>query len=412
MSEPIIIVGASHAGISCADQLRKNGFSGDIDVIDRLDGLPLERPPLSKSYLETGADEAARFHLRPAEWFEKNRISLITGRSVVAIDPSNRSITLDDQTEKTFDKLVLATGATPRELGQAAGLKNVFMLRDCEDARRLRENITKQGSAVVIGGGYIGLEVAASLTMAGMKVELLEMADRLLPRVASLPISEFFEKTHRQHGVIIHTSNGCGNILQEGGEFTGVRLANNTILHADLLIVGIGVLPQTELAMGANLETHNGIVVDKRMQTSDPNIFAIGDVARRHHTLVRIESVDNAQTSAAAAAAAICNKPGPAIKSPWFWSEQFNVKLQSVGVIPSSTGSTCFVVRKGKREGGFSVWSYDESEHLAAVEAVGDAASYALGKKCLDSGLSPNVEMIADPGFDLRSYVSQYSVGI
>ena len=406
MSEPIIIVGASHAGISCADQLRKNGFSGGIDIIDRLDGLPLERPPLSKSYLKTGADEAARFHLRPAEWFEKNRISLITGRSVVAIDPSNRSITLDDQTDRTFDKLVLATGATPRELAPTAGLERVFMLRDGEDARCLRENIVKQNRAVVIGGGYIGLEVAASLIRAGMRVDLVEMAKRLLPRVASLPISEFFEQTHRQHGVTIHVGNGCRDILQEAGRFSGIRLANNRIIHADLLIVGIGVLPRTELAIGANLEAQNGIVVDQRMQTSDPNIFAIGDVARRSDTSVRNESVDNAQTSAAAAAAAICNKPAPVMKSPWFWSDQFNVKLQSVGVVPPSVGGTPSVVRRGKREGSFSVWSYDESGHLAAVEAVGDAASYALGKKCLDSGLSPPVEMIGNPHFDVRWFVA------
>ncbi|MDC3234951.1 FAD-dependent oxidoreductase [Candidatus Puniceispirillum sp.] len=406
MSDSIIIVGASHAGIACAEQLRANGFSGKIQLIDRLSGVPLERPPLSKGFLQADGSDDKRFLLRQSDWFTSHEITLIDGREVTAIDPETKQLQLDDGQCRRYDKLVLATGAFPRQLDDARNLQNVFVLRHAKNAYELRTAIKGRQNAVVIGGGYIGLEVAASLSKAGMQVDVIEMAERLLARVASPDISAFFANLHENNDVGIHTGAIKQQILQKDGVFSGIQLNDDRIIEAELLLVGIGVLPDLGVAADAGLSTGDGIIVDKMMQSSVADIYAIGDVALLDGARPRIESVDNAQNTAARAAAAICGSSQPPKAAPWFWSEQFDARLQSAGIVPQEAAAVQYVLRPGKREGGLSVWSYDVHGKLAAIEAVRDPAAYMLGKKCLDLGLSPPSSDIGNADFDLKDFVA------
>ena len=406
MSDSIIIVGASHAGIACAEQLRANGFSGQIQLIDRLSGVPFERPPLSKGFLQADGSEDKKFLLRRSDWFTSHEITLIDGREVIAIDPETKQLQLDDGQCCRYDKLVLATGAFPRQLDDANNLQNVFVLRHAKNAYELRTAMKGRKNAVVIGGGYIGLEVAASLTKAGMQVDVIEMAERLLARVASPDISAFFANLHENNDVGIHTGAINQEILQKDGVFSGIQLNDDRVINAELLFVGIGVLPDLGVAADAGLNTGDGIIVDGMMQSSVADIYAIGDVALLDGAMSRIESVDNAQNTAARAAAAICGSNQPPKAAPWFWSEQFDARLQSAGIVPQEAPAVQYVVRPGKREGGLSVWSYDVHGKLAAIEAVRDPAAYMLGKKCLDLGLSPPPSDIGNADFDLKGFVA------
>jgi NADPH-dependent 2,4-dienoyl-CoA reductase/sulfur reductase-like enzyme len=405
MSENIIIIGASHAGISCAEQLRHLGFSGAITLIERQSGAPLERPPLSKSYLVSQAADDDKFLLRRPEWYEKFQVTMIDGMAVTQIDPAAHQLQLADGQTMAYGKLVLATGAVPRQLRPAAGLGGVHVLRNPDDAAALRNAMQTTTTAVVIGGGYIGLEAAASFAKAGLEVHVIEAADRLLARVASPDMSAFFMALHQHHGVQIHIGTAGTDIHHHDGHFNGVILANGQHIAAELLVVGIGVTPDSALAEAAGAATGNGILVDRHMRTTIDDIYAIGDVALIDGAVLRIESVHNAQDTAARAAADMTKTPLPENSIPWFWSEQYDVRLQSAGIVPVSSASVQYAVRPGKREGGLSVWSYDQGQ-LVAVEVVRDPAAYVLGKKCLENNMSPAPSQIIDPAFDLKQFIN------
>ena len=430
----VIVVGASHAGVGVVDALRRAGFAGAITLIDRLRGLPMERPPLSKVFLlgtpavgpDSDAGDAA-YLLRKPDWYAANDITFIGGTEVTAIDPAGRIITLGDGQTRAYDALVLATGASPRLLPAAAGMDGVHVLRSPDDASRLRAAMQHAKTAIVIGGGYIGLEAAASLRKAGCEVHVIEMAERLLARVASPEVSRFFHELHTSNGVHVHLGMGVKTIASDAGQFTGVTLADvtgsdgtgsdgtgsgETMLPAELLLVGIGVSPEMTLAEIAGIACGNGVLVGPDMQTNCPGIYAVGDVALAEAlapqikgTAIRVESVHNAQDSAARAAAAITNSVMPAAQAPWFWSEQYGTRLQSAGIVPPAEATVQQVVRPGKREGGQSVWSFDGAQ-LCAIEAMSDPAGYMLGKKCLDLGRSPRPEDVADVNFDLKAFVA------
>jgi NADPH-dependent 2,4-dienoyl-CoA reductase/sulfur reductase-like enzyme len=403
----IIVIGASHAGIAFTDAMRRNGFTGALTLIDRLDGVPLERPPLSKAFLAANPEDDGRFVLRKPDWFASNDIELIGGCDVTSVDPESRLVRAGDGRVHAYDRLVLATGATPRRLAGTEGLSGVFELRHPGDASRLRAAADQAGSVVVVGGGYIGLEVAATLAKSGKKVTIVEAAPRLLARVASPPISDFFAHLHSDAGSRVITGAALASVKSEGGAVRGVTLEDGQQLAADMLVVGIGVVPEMSLAMAAGAETDNGILVDDGMETTVAGIHAIGDSALRRgspHGL-RIESVHNAQDSAERAAAAIAGHEPPADQAPWFWSEQFDVRLKSAGIVPAAGDTVRHVQRAGKREGGFSVWSYAD-DGLRAVEAVRDPAGYMLGKNCLEKGLSPTPAEAGDPAFDLKAFVA------
>ncbi len=409
----VVIVGASHAGIACAEALRQNGFDGGITMIERLPGLPLERPPLSKTFLGADPSDDARFAFRAADWFESRSISLRSGLMVTGIDADARRLSTDDGRIFEYGQLVLATGATPRRLPSTEGLSGVFELRHPGDARAIRDALAHYRNAVIVGGGYIGLEVAASLVKRGVTVSVIEAADRVLPRVASPPISAFFDSRHRESGVDLHIGDGVADILSNGTAFAGVRCTGGAKIKADMLVVGIGVTPETELATMAGCATGNGILVGADMATNIDGIYAIGDGALITENAapaigpspLRIESVHNAQDSGARAAATINGHQPPPHQAPWFWSEQYDVRLQSAGIVPAAANDVVYVRRPGKREPGFSVWTV-ASGNFCAVEAVQDPAGYMLGKKCLERGLSPDPAQIADPNFDMKSFVA------
>ena len=403
----VIVIGASHAGISFVDAMRRNGFDGELVLLDALAGQPLERPPLSKAFLAAEGDDDGRFALRKPDWFADNDIELIDGCRVTAIHPDAQQVDTASGERMSFDRLVLAMGATPRRLAAAQGMDGVFELRHPDDAARLRAAATEASSAIVIGGGYIGLEVAATLAKSGKDITVIEAAPRLLARVASPPISSFFATLHADAGTTVVTDAGVEDIAAADGAFSHVKLSDSRRLSADMLIVGIGVTPETALAGQAGIETGNGIPVDAGMQTSVPGIYAIGDGAlQRCNTHgVRIESVHNAQDSAERAAAAINGHPPPADQAPWFWSEQFGLRLQSAGIVPAAGDDVVHLRRPGKRGDGFSIWSF-RGDGLCAVEAVGDPAGYMLGKTCLEKGLSPPHGSVTDAAFDMKAFVA------
>ena len=410
MTSNIVIIGASHAGVSFADAMRSNGFDGALTLIDRQAGTPMERPPLSKAFLLEDQDsQNAAFMLRSADWYVANNITLKMGADVAAIDPVAKALSLADGTAISYDKLVLATGAVPRMLPSASGLDNVFMLRQPDDAAALKQAAQSAKSAIIVGGGYIGLEVAASLRKRGLEVSVVEAADRLLARVASPPVASFIGDLHHAHDVSVHTAAGIASIADNKGVFTGVTLTDGRELSADMLVVGIGVTPDSQLAQMAHIETasndNGAILVDRMMRTSNPDILAIGDVALQRDHALRIESVHNAQDSAARAVAGLLDVPLPIDQAPWFWSDQYDAKLQSAGIVPSGADDLTHVTRPGKREGGMSVWTYRGSR-LLAVEAIRDPAGYMLGKKCLEAEISPDPDQIGDPAFDLKALLA------
>jgi NADPH-dependent 2,4-dienoyl-CoA reductase/sulfur reductase-like enzyme len=400
----IVVVGASHAGISFVEQMRKHGFTGSLTLIDRQKGGPMERPPLSKSFLLEATDKInPMFLLKRGKWYKEQKINLKHGMNVTKINVSAQNIMLSNGEQLEFDKLVLATGAVPRSLPSTDGLSNVYVLRQPDDATAIRTTARSVSSAVIIGGGYIGLEVAASLRQMGLEVSVIEMADRLLARVASPPIAKLLNELHAEHGVSVYTGVSVDKIKNSSGQFTGVTLADGTVLSGDMLIVGIGVIPDSELAQQAGVETERddggAILVNSSMQTSNPNIIAMGDVALQRGHSLRIESVHNAQDTAARAAAAIMSKAPPRDQAPWFWSDQYDANLQSAGIVPTGDTDIYQVMRPGENDKSVSFWSYRDKK-LIAVEAVRDSKSFMLGKKCLENNFSPNPKTICDPDYD------------
>ena len=402
----IIIIGASHAGLSCAERLRQHGFEGEITIFDREEGLPLQRPPLSKTYLkaEKGASEDM-FLLRKSDWFEVFDIDFQPGCDVTAIDRNAQLIELADGRREGYSELVIAAGASPRQLPvMGSDAQGVFVLRVAREARAIRAHVANAKKAVVIGGGYIGLEAAASLTAAGVEVQIVEMAPRLLARVASPPLSDYCAELHRHNDVQIHCGVGVDNILcDRDGHCSGVVLSDGRTLDADMVLAGIGVTPETKLAEQAGLAVSNGVLVSAHYQTEAAHIWAIGDVARAPDlSEIRIESIHHAQFSASLAAAAITASEMPPVEAWWFWSDQYDVKFQMAGLVPTSSEKLVTITRKGRRENSLSVWSWLDG-CLVAVEAANDGQAYMIGKKCLEAGTHPDPQDIADPEFSLKS---------
>jgi len=403
----IIVIGASHAGISFVDQMRKYGFGGSITLIDRQKGGPMERPPLSKAFLlETSDQVNPMFLLRRGKWYKEQKIDLKHGINVTKLDASAQTVVLSNGDQLEFDKLVLATGALPRSLPSTEELSNVFVLRQPDDAVAIRTIARNVKSAVIIGGGYIGLEVAASLRQMGLGVSVIEMADRILARVASPPVAQLLNDLHVEKGVSIYTGVNVDKITKNDGEFSGVTLADGRVLSGDMLIVGIGVIPDSELARRAGIETERpdggAILVNGSMQTSNPNIIAMGDVALLRGESLRIESVHNAQDMATRAAAAIMGEAPPEDQAPWFWSDQYDANLQSVGIVPTLDEDIYQIIRPGENNTSVSFWSYRDQE-LVAVESIRNSKNFMLGKKCLERNFSPSPELICDPNYDPNS---------
>lgn len=403
----IVIIGAGQAGVQTAEALRSSGYEGSITMLgDEADG-PYHRPPLSKAWL-AGDMEAAQLVMRAPEMLARKHIELRTGVTVTGIDRAAKRVLLADGTTLPYSGLLLATGSTPRRLplpgGDAAG---VLALRSKSDANAMAERmalcIEKNLPVVVIGGGFIGLEVAATARKKGLAVTVLEAAPRLLGRVLAPKLSDWYAELHRSHGVnLVFDARIAALNVGADGAVTGVQMADGTVHPAGLVVVGIGVNANDQLAQAAGLECDRGIVVDGCGRTSDPAIVAAGDCTARRlpdGSLLRLESVQNATEQGKSAAAALLGQDRPFTATPWFWSDQYDKKLQMAGL---STGADQWAVRGDMAANSFSVYHF-KGEQLLAVDSVNAAKEHLQARKLLDAGVSPTLAQAADTGFDLGS---------
>ena len=394
-----VVVGAGQAGAALVAKLRAGGFEGQITLIGEEPAPPYQRPPLSKAYLlgEMGLD---RLYLRPEEFYADKGITLRLGQKVTAIDPEVRSISLGDEVLH-YDELALTTGSTPRRLPSAIGgdLPGVFTVRTLADVDAMREACQPGKRVVIIGGGYIGLEAAAVAAKLGLTATVVEMAPRILQRVASPETSGYFRDLHRAHGVRILEGVGLERLLGED-HVTGARLTSGEEIACDFVIAGVGILPVTDLAEAAGCALENGIRTDEQGRTSVPHIWAAGDCASFPHKggRLRLESVGNAIDQAELVAenmlSAQAGGAGKAYEAkPWFWSDQYDCKLQIAGL---NTGYDRIITRRG--EGAVSFWYY-AGETLLAVDAMNDPRAYMVGKRLIEAGRSPDpvsVETLPD----------------
>ncbi|MBF9034793.1 FAD-dependent oxidoreductase [Rhodobacterales bacterium HKCCE2091] len=394
----VVIVGGGQAGSAAAAALRSGGFAGGITLIGEEHVPPYQRPPLSKAYL-LGDMELARLFLRPEAWYAEHDIALRLDTRVDAIDREDRVVIAGGKA-LPYDHLVLALGAVPRRLpgaigGELAGVHTVRTLRDVDE---MEPAIRPGAKALIVGGGYIGLEAAAVCAGKGMEVTLIEAAPRILQRVACPETADYFRDLHQRHGVTIREGVGLDRLIGEG-HVTGAVLADGTELDVDLVVAGIGITPATELAEAAGLEIDNGIATDSHGRTSDPAIWAAGDCASFpcKGERIRLESVGNAIDQAEAVAKNILGADAPYEAKPWFWSDQYDVKLQIAGL---HKGYDRIVVR-GEGEAR-SHWYY-AGDVLVAVDAMNDSRAYMVGKRLIEMGKTPTPEAVADPATELKA---------
>lgn len=405
MAAPIILVGGGQASASCAAKLRALGYDGPLILIGDEPAAPYQRPPLSKKYV-SGELALERLFIRPLSWYAEQNIDLRLGARVAALHPADHRLVLADGSDLTYAKLLLATGSRPRRLPAAIGgdLANVFTIRDLAHADAIAPALKPGARLLVIGGGYIGLEAAAVAAQKGLDVTVIEMADRILQRVAAAPTSDFFRALHQGRGVKILEATGLAELTGTDNRLTGARLKDGTVLPADLAIVGIGILPNDDLARDAGIAIESGILVDGQCRTDAPDVFAAGDCAvfpwRDQRT--RLESVQNAIDQGEHAAACLLGVAEDYDPKPWFWSDQYDVKLQIAGL---NRGYDSTVLRPGKRPLSQSIW-YFRGDALIAIDAMNDALAYALGKKMLESGKPVSKAAIADPATDLKVLAS------
>jgi 3-phenylpropionate/trans-cinnamate dioxygenase ferredoxin reductase component len=398
---PVIIVGAGHAGFQLAASLRQNGFSERIALVNDEGHLPYQRPPLSKAYLKgTGGPDTLMF--RPEKFYHDQNVDLIADR-VASIDRVARKVLLASGASLDYGHLVLATGARNRLLDiPNANLDGVRYLRTLDDSEALRHRIASGQHVIVIGAGFIGLEFAATARAKGLEVDVVELGARVMARAVTAEISEFSQSQHAAAGIRIHFGVQVTSIESDGGAVTGVSLSDGRHLPADLVVVGVGVLPNVELAAEAGLPVAAGIIVDEQLLTADPNISAVGDCALyaspRFGGSLRLESVQNATDHARCVAARLTGSAKPYDGLPWFWSDQGPDKLQMVGL---TTGYDQVVVRGDRGAGAFSAFCY-KAGRLLGIESVNRAGDHMFGRRLLAANRSITPEQAADASFDLK----------
>jgi 3-phenylpropionate/trans-cinnamate dioxygenase ferredoxin reductase subunit len=401
MSDPIIVVGAAQAGLQLAESLRGEGYDGPLVIVGDEPHPPYQRPPLSKAFL-LGDMTQDRLVLRGPDALAAKKIDLLTGIIVTAIDRAARTVTLSDGRSLPYRGLALATGSRARTLPlPGADLAGILVLRTIEDSRRIAEQIATAKRVVVVGGGFIGLEIAAAASKAGKPVVVIEALERLLARTSTPVISDFFHALHKSHDVDIRLNTQVTGFAGDG-HVAGVTTADGATHAGDLVVVGVGIIPNTELAAACGLACERGIVVDDCSRTNDPLIVAAGDCTARRTadgTLLRLESVQNAIEQAKSGAAALLGKERPFTAAPWFWSDQYDVRLQMAGL---TAGYDRTVVRGSIEERKFSVFYY-RGEKLLAVDSINRAPDHTAARRLLDAGRSPTPEQAADEKFPLIS---------
>lgn len=394
----VIVVGAGQAGASFVAKLRNSGFTGQITLIGEEPVPPYQRPPLSKAYL-LGDMTLERLFLRPESFYSDNDIDLRMGAKVSAVDPIAQTVTVGDDV-LPYDDLVLTTGSRPHRLPASIGgdLEGVFTVRNLADVDAMAPRFTKGAKVLIVGGGYIGLEAASVAAKLGLNVTLVEMADRILQRVAAPETSSFFRDLHTRHGVDIREGVGLDRLVGAGA-VQGALLTDGCELDVDFVIVGVGIAPETRLADQAGVALDNGISVDEKGRTSQSHIWAAGDCASFPYRggRIRLESVPNAIELAEIVAANILGLSKEYVAKPWFWSDQYDVKLQIAGL---NTGYDSVVTRE--TDGATSFWYYAGST-LLAVDAMNDPRGYMIGKRLIEAGKSPDPAVIANPETDMKA---------
>lgn len=403
MENRLVIVGAGQSGFAVAAKLRALGDERPITMIGDEGLPPYQRPPLSKKYL-TGEADFGSLLFRPDNWFREKDIDLRLSNPVEEINRQAKCVVLRNSDKLVFADLVLTTGASPRRLPSAIGgdLEGVYVVRDKRDCDLLRTVMHPGRRVLIVGGGYIGLEAAAVARTLGLKVLLLELGTRILQRVAASDTSDIVRAAHLANGVELREDTGLRTLISEKGRVVGAELSDGSKVAADFVIVGIGVVPNDRLARASGLEVGNGVSVDEYGCTSDPSIFAAGDCAEFSYRgmSVRLESVQNAVDQAETVATSITGGRVPYQPQPWFWSDQFDLKLQIAGY---NAGYDRTLVRNGQRPGAKSVW-YFEQERFIAVDAINDPKAFVSGKRMLALGISPPEEVLENEALDLVEY--------
>lgn len=404
----VLIVGGGHGGAQAAALLRRHHFAGSIAIVGEEPFPPYDRPPLSKEYL-AGGKPFDMLVLRTAEQWSEIGVDLLLGHRVVSVDAGSRDVATVGGRALGYGSLIWAAGGSPRRLScSGAALAGVHSVRNREDVDRIRQELPSVRRAVVIGGGYIGLEAAAILTKLGVSVVLLEALDRVLERVAAEPLSRFYEAEHRAHGVDVRLGVAVRCIEEADGRVCGVRLGDGSVLPADLVVVGIGIDPETGPLKAAGAEGDNGVRVDAFCRTTLPDVYAVGDCAEHRSRYaggdwVRLESVQNANDQAATAAKAICGAPEPYGAVPWFWSTQYDLRLQTVGL---SKGHDGLVLRGDVAARSFSL-VYLRQGRVIALDCVNATRDYVQGRALVVGGAAPDPALLADPAVPLKSLVAE-----
>jgi len=398
----VVIVGAGHAGGTAAALLRQYGFGGPITLLGEEPIPPYQRPPLSKAWLKGEADEDS-LALKPLEFYAEQSIDLRLGVGVAAISRGPKTVALTRGESLGYDVLVLAMGARPRRLDiPGIDLAGVCELRTAADAETLKAALKPGCRLAVVGGGYIGLEVAASARALGAEATVIELQSRVLARVASEPLSEFFEAYHRARGVGFELGVSVHQVIGEAGHVTGVKLSDGRTIACDAALIGVGAVPNDEIARDAGLECANGIVVDLEARTADPAVFAIGDVTHRPLPLYdrsfRLESVPNALEQAKQVAAALTGRPAPAPEVPWFWSDQYDLKMQIAG-LPFDGDS--LLIRGDPGDAKFAVFHL-KGDLIQAVEAVNAPPEFMAGRQLIGSRRPIARERLADGAISMK----------
>lgn len=399
----VLIVGGGHGGAYAAMAVRRFGFQGSVAIVSKEADPPYERPPLSKDYL-AGEREYERLLIRPASFWPEHRIDLILGREVTAVDAAAHRLVLSDGSSLSYGALIWSAGGRPRRLVcPGHDLAGVHAIRGRADVDLLRAGLAAAGTIAIIGGGYIGLEAAAVLAAMGKQVAVLEAADRLLARVASRPLSDFLVAEHRRHGVEIMLEVSVERIESSDGTVSAVRLADGRTVSADLVIVGIGIEPVVEPLIAAGTGQGGVLAVDEYCRTGLPDIYAIGDCVHFPQPFadgasMRVESVQNAQDQANAVAKTLAGEPTPHDAIPWFWSNQYALKLQSVGL---SLGHDDILVRGDPGQGSFSL-IYLKQGRVIALDCVNAVRDYVQGRALILGGTVIPTEQLADPAVPLK----------
>ena len=401
MADPLVIIGAGQAASQLVASLAQDGFKGEVCLVGDEPHLPYQRPPLSKKFL-AGELALDRLYVKPAAFYEKAGSRLLLGQRAQHIDREGRAVVLADGSRLPYSTLVLATGSRPRELAlPGAGLSGTFYLRNIADVDAIRARLAWAKSLVVIGGGYIGLELAAVAAKLGLGVTVLEQASRLMARGVGPVVSEFYARLHVEEGVVIRT----GAVVRgfEGNGAIERVVCDDATYDADIVVIGAGALPNVELAREVGLAVEDGIVVDAQCRTDDASIWAIGDCTSQHHDLVgrrlRLESVHNALEQARIAAAAICGRKPPAVQVPWFWTDQYDVKMQMAGL---SAGHDHAVVRGNPDTGRSFAVFYMREGTLIAVDAVNRAPEFMMSKQLIAERAKIDPARLGDEGVAMK----------